>query len=220
MEIMTTETNRSEFEQWAKDKYNLNPAHERYDEEATNWVWEAWQAAQPKWLPIETAPKDGTQILSFAEWEGITVSSWLDCSEVWETTEKMGWAKNYDTVEMSYETFEPTHWMPLHNPPTSESMNDKYKEPHGSKQRVEEQIRIALDGHPDSQLWGENGLLAATMRCVYGYEKLERERDEARKALFEISEMDYDEGNIWDQAEKIQAIAHNAYYHPPTSEKI
>jgi hypothetical protein len=98
-------------------------------------------------------------------------------------------------------------------------MKDKYKEPHGSKERVEEQIRIALDGHPDSQLWGENGLLAATMRCVYGYEKLERERDEAREALFEISEMDYDEGNIWDQAEKIQAIAHNAYYHPPTSRK-
>jgi hypothetical protein len=60
-------------------------------------------------------------------------------------------------------------------------MNDKYKEPHGSKERVEEQIRIALDGHSDSQLWGENGLLAATMRCVYGYEKLERERDEARR---------------------------------------
>jgi hypothetical protein len=86
--------------------------------------------------------------------------------------------------------------------------------------QLEDQLRIALDGHSDSQLWGENGLLAATMRCVYGYEKLERERDEARKALFEISEMDYDEGNIWDQAEKIQAIAHNAYYHPPTSEKI
>lgn len=31
--------------------------------------------------------------------------------------------------------------------------------------------------------------------------------------------MDYDEGDIWEQAEKIQAIAHNAYYHPPTSEK-
>jgi hypothetical protein len=60
-------------------------------------------------------------------------------------------------------------------------MNDKYKEPHGSKQRVEEQLRIALDGHPDSQLWGDDGLLAATMRCVYGYEKLERERDEARR---------------------------------------
>jgi septal ring factor EnvC (AmiA/AmiB activator) len=66
-------------------------------------------------------------------------------------------------------------------------MKDKYKEPHGSKERVEEQIRIALDGHPDSQLWGENGLLAATMRCVYGYEKLERELTAARA---EVAEMD------------------------------
>jgi len=77
-------------------------------------------ARERQWLPIESAPKDGTQILSFAEWEGITVCSWLDYSEVWETTEKMGWAKNYDTVAMSYETFEPTHWMPLPpNPPTN-----------------------------------------------------------------------------------------------------
>jgi hypothetical protein len=50
-------------------------------------------------------------------------------------------------------------------------------------------------------------------------ERQNQELSAARKALFEISEMDYDEGDIWDQAEKIQAIAHNAYYHPPTSRK-
>lgn len=32
--------------------------------------------------------------------------------------------------------------------------------------RVEEQLRIALDGHQDSELWGENGLIAATMRAA------------------------------------------------------
>jgi hypothetical protein len=47
--------------------------------------------------------------------------------------------------------------------------------------QLEKQLRIALHGHPDSQLWGDRGLLAATMRCVYGYEKLERKRDEARR---------------------------------------
>ena len=35
-----------------------------------------------------------------------------------------------------------------------------------SQERVEEQLRIALDGHPESELWGEHGLIAATMRCV------------------------------------------------------
>jgi hypothetical protein len=43
---------------------------------------------------------------------------------------------------------------------------EKYAEPHGSKERVEEQIRVALDGHPESELWGENGLIAATMRAA------------------------------------------------------
>jgi hypothetical protein len=38
---------------------------------------------------------------------------------------------------------------------------------HGcSQERVEEQLRIALDGHPESELWGENGLIAATMRAA------------------------------------------------------
>ena len=35
-----------------------------------------------------------------------------------------------------------------------------------SQERVEEQLRIALDGHPESELWGDNGLIAATMRCA------------------------------------------------------
>ena len=40
-------------------------------------------------------------------------------------------------------------------------------------ERVEEQLRIALDGHPESELWGENGLIAATMRCVNAIGKIE-----------------------------------------------
>ena len=50
---------------------------------------------------------------------------------------------------------------------------EKYADPSGprrmigcSQERVEEQLRIALDGHPESELWGDNGLIAATMRCV------------------------------------------------------
>lgn len=50
---------------------------------------------------------------------------------------------------------------------------EKYAEPHGSKERVEEQLRIALDGHHESELWGEHGLIAATMRCVDAIEKLD-----------------------------------------------
>lgn len=33
-------------------------------------------------------------------------------------------------------------------------------------QHAEKMMRRALRGHPDSQLWGDHGLIAATMRCV------------------------------------------------------
>lgn len=51
---------------------------------------------------------------------------------------------------------------------------DKYAEPHGSKERIEEQLRIALGGHPDSELWGKHGLIAATMRCVEAVQNLDQ----------------------------------------------
>lgn len=50
---------------------------------------------------------------------------------------------------------------------------EKYADPSGpqrtrgcSQERIEEKLRFALDGHPESELWGENGLIAATMRAA------------------------------------------------------
>jgi hypothetical protein len=34
-------------------------------------------------------------------------------------------------------------------------------------QHAERRMREALHGHTDSELWGEHGLIAATMRCVF-----------------------------------------------------
>ena len=42
-----------------------------------------------------------------------------------------------------------------------------------TKCRVEEMLRGYLGGLPESELWGENGLVAATMRCVEAVGKLE-----------------------------------------------
>jgi ribosomal protein L37AE/L43A len=68
---------------------------------------------------------------------------------------------------------------------------EKYAEPHGSKERVEEQLRIALAGHTESELWGENGLIAATMRAARVASKLEdmiqKFRDEADCLLLDKS---------------------------------
>ena len=75
---------------------------------------------------------------------------------------------------------------------------EKYADPAGprrmvgcSMERVEEQLRIALEGHPDSELWGENGLIAATMRAARVAQKLEdvvqKFRDEEEYLLLERS---------------------------------
>jgi len=45
--------------------------------------------------------------------------------------------------------------------------------------KIEKNIRIELRGHPDSQLWGEAGLIAATMRCVDALDTVTEQRDEA-----------------------------------------
>lgn len=57
-----------------------------------------------------------------------------------------------------------------------------------------DEIRRALMGHRRSELWGDNGLIAATMRCVDAVDKLE--------ALY--AQMDPN-GTIWDYAKKVQS---------------
>ena len=59
------------------------------------------------WLPIETAPKDETEVLitdgtSFAVASYRPWGEWRDCGD-------MGWAGMCDS--------QPTHWMPLPPPP-------------------------------------------------------------------------------------------------------
>jgi hypothetical protein len=65
----------------------------------------ALAAAEPRWQPIETAPKDGTEI--FACWSAsktVSVVSWF--GDAWADA-------NRDEVYVS----PPTHWMPLPPPP-------------------------------------------------------------------------------------------------------
>ncbi len=71
------------------------------------------------WQPIETAPKDGTQVLL---WIG-------GHSEPWAQTgffEGGYWLDSYEGIDLS----SPTHWMPLPPPPGKEQdvipvLNDK-----------------------------------------------------------------------------------------------
>lgn len=59
------------------------------------------------WQDIETAPKDGTDVLAYQGWEGahrILVMRW---------DEKGCWRTNVH----SFVRFDPTHWQPLPEPP-------------------------------------------------------------------------------------------------------
>lgn len=53
----------------------------------------------PQWQPIETAPRDGTEILGYREGLGT-------------------WIVNWDPDEQDFSPgWTPTHWMPLPEPP-------------------------------------------------------------------------------------------------------
>ena len=59
-----------------------------------------------------------------------------------------------------------------------------------TKQRdqLEERLRVELGGHPDSELWGDAGLIAATMRCVDALDKVTEQRDYYKLACDKYSE--------------------------------
>ena len=79
-----------------------------------------------EWQPIETAPKDGTEIFLFGQyghfWSTPLASHFADCpftiivGHRISDPESVIYAAGWQNPE--YETFIlPTHWMPLHPPP-------------------------------------------------------------------------------------------------------
>jgi hypothetical protein len=65
------------------------------------------------WQPIETAPKDGTNVLLYATWMDISVGKFYR-DERWRLTADGFLAKESegDTYTEYFEVA-PTHWMPL-----------------------------------------------------------------------------------------------------------
>ena len=61
-----------------------------------------------EWQPIETAPKDGTAVLVY---DGkITTAEWYGLGGYWSLCRVGAWAEDSET--------DPTHWMPLPDPPS------------------------------------------------------------------------------------------------------
>lgn len=67
-----------------------------------------------EWQPIETAPKDGSRILGYTpSWEPhIVCLYWKDFQQDDPEFEHGGFVDDFIN-----ETFYPTHWMPLPEPP-------------------------------------------------------------------------------------------------------
>lgn len=63
-----------------------------------------------EWQPIESAPKDGVEVLAYFEDGGCYVAACRD--GVWIEG-------NYLNPKDAPELFTPTHWMPLPDPPTT-----------------------------------------------------------------------------------------------------
>ncbi len=66
-----------------------------------------------KWQPIETAPKDGNDVLVFGGGD-YTVAHWN--GEEWRDYGDIGWAG------MCGDDNQPTHWMPLPEPPVGNEL--------------------------------------------------------------------------------------------------
>lgn len=101
----------------AFDKWAVSPQIDACVSNQDWLTWQAaWSAAQPQWLPIDTAPKDGTTILGVCEGEtgSFIMAVWWQES-VWFT----GWVSGGHRSD--YEDRFVTHWMPLPTPPTQPS---------------------------------------------------------------------------------------------------
>jgi hypothetical protein len=85
------------------------------------------------WRPIETAPKDGSEILiSGGTWyytestisdhvsfHGVQIARWIEHRQSWHG----GYGSEYDGVYYH----SPTHWMPLPPPPTTDPSGEDGK---------------------------------------------------------------------------------------------
>ena len=115
---------RDAFERWCKSQwpytFERSPtAINLYHVWEVQNLWEAfqaaWQAAQPKWLPIESAPRDGTKILVLEDCD-------VFAAHFNDTGDDDSYWSVYCGQPAVYQP-RPTHWMPLPAPP-SEATHD------------------------------------------------------------------------------------------------
>lgn len=75
-----------------------------------------------EWQRIETAPKDGTQVLLYCRhdgWDEIEIGSFRNDDNDRDGDDPCWLDNSYDDFSCGYAScpLEPTHWMPLPEPP-------------------------------------------------------------------------------------------------------
>lgn len=70
-----------------------------------------------EWQPIETAPRDGTEILIYlgSPWAAVEKAQWYEPWRNWQK-ENIDWSEN-PKEQFGIGSAIPTHWMPLPAPP-------------------------------------------------------------------------------------------------------
>jgi hypothetical protein len=70
------------------------------------------------WMPVETAPKDGSDILLWlpAPWDGVRLAGWCPRWECWIEGE----VDNFDNERYGIGSAVPSHWMPCPAAPKAE----------------------------------------------------------------------------------------------------
>lgn len=82
------------------------------------------RSASLAWLPIDSAPKDGTVILAYRPDQGVFAAHHVDHGDFLglpeDEWEQPGWWTT-DGGDLSSPDLMPTHWMPMPEPPSSEA---------------------------------------------------------------------------------------------------
>jgi hypothetical protein len=77
------------------------------------------------------------------------------------------------------------------------------------RDQFESKLCIALRGHPDSELWGDAGLIASTMRCVDALDEVIEQRDQWKEKYIQQNkdlghELRDPNGTIWSECKRLQ----------------
>jgi hypothetical protein len=136
---MSQDKLREAFEKWAiAHDYSCSKDSEIYLWQETDDAWRGYQAAlsSPQWMPIETAPKDGSVFLG---WVGAERWSHIDgggsgYGHDMSQADFCWWRADFNCPNDGYfdnasgqigDSQGVTHWMPIPNPPAAPSPSEE-----------------------------------------------------------------------------------------------